>query len=281
LNLSRGLINLFPYMGKQQIEPENKLIVEIKNQRPVELLDLTDSLTSFAEQYKKFALSQPYVKSGSEARLYIQDIRQGSIVTVLIDFAQLALPIMSDVNTMMSFTKYMKWAYDAFLGRGKSEEKPEIDIENLEKSDYSQLSKIINPIAKDNGSQINISNVFNGNVTYNINLDSISSNAIQNSISRYINRLPEQGSNIFPKVVIRWYQAKNDPDAQTGDKGIIESLSPKPVKTIFFDEEMKTLLLQERLNIFQHGFIVDVKVETIDNVPVLYKIMNIYGRVDK
>jgi hypothetical protein len=231
---------------------------------------------SFGEQYKRFALSQPHVKLPSEARLYVEEIREGSIITKLVDFAQLSLPLVADMNTLMQFAKHLKGLYDVFLGKSKDDKNL-----SLEKSDLIQLSKIVNPVAKDNGSQINISNVYHGDVSYTINLDSVSSNAIQNDIARRINSTIEPKSNIHQKVVIKWYQTKNDPTAQTGDKGIIESIYPRPVKVVFSNEESKVFLLQEKLNIFLHGFIVDVRVETLDNIPVLYNILNLYGTVEQ
>ena len=77
-----------------------------------------------------------------------------------------------------------------------------------------------------------------------------------------------------------WYYARNDPKSQAGNYAIIESISKGPVKTITKDNLKPNMFLDSR-KIFDLAYIVDVEVETIDDMPKLYKIVNLHDIYEK
>jgi hypothetical protein len=145
---------------------DEKLTVEIKNKSPIELQDLAESFLSLSNQYKKFALSRPETKLPHEAKLFIKEIKTGSIIVDLITYSPLLLPVITDTNTLLAFCDYLKKAYDYFLG--KNDSKPE----KIDKTDCKELSSIINLVAKDNGSQINLTYNQNAPLQISININS-------------------------------------------------------------------------------------------------------------
>lgn len=249
------------------------LTIEIKNSRPVELLELTQSFQSFADEYKRYLLKQDEPLIADDIKLYIKEIRSGSIITDLIALSTISLPFVENANSIIGFVGYLKNAYD-FL-TGKSEVKPD-----LEKVNYENLSRFIEPVAKDNASQINCSTVINGNVTLTINLDSPSANAAQNVASREIQSLKEPTTGFKEKVLLYWYQARNDPKSTTGDKAIIESIHKGPIKAMFAHAGIKAKMLLDAENPFIHAFVVDVAVETINEKPAFYKIIDVHEKID-
>jgi hypothetical protein len=170
---------------------DEKLTVEIKNTSPIELQDLTESFLSLSNQYKKFALSRPETKLPHEAKLFIKEIKTGSIVADLITYSPLVIPFIAEANTLMAFCDNLKKLYDYFLG--KNDSKPE----KIDKTDCKELSAIINPVAKDNGSQINLTYHQNAPLQISIHMNSTEANAAQNSISRFVDTLKEPSSFFF------------------------------------------------------------------------------------
>jgi hypothetical protein len=145
---------------------------------------------------------------------------------------------------------------------------------------YENFAGFVEPIAKDNASQLNVNTVINGNPTLMFNLSSIDANAAQNAAKREIGMLREPSTGLHRNVVLYWYQAKKDITSQTGDRVIIESLYPQPVKVIFDNEIVKTHMLLGVENPFMSAYRVDVAVETIGGKPILYKIMNMHERIE-
>jgi hypothetical protein len=249
------------------------LSIEIKNTQPIELSDLTESLFGFAEEYKRHIAINDSSALPEEIKLYVKQIRTGSIIADLIAFAPLTLPFMADANHIIEFCKYLSRAYQYLTG--KSRDKPE-----MEKSDYLNLNRIIEPVAKDSGAQINIGTLnISAPVTFTLN--SLEANAAQNAAKREIALLHEPVTGTREKVLLYWYQARNDPKSEAGDRAIIESIYRGPVKVVFMSENVKAKMLLDSENPFTHAYIVDVSVETVKDRPALYRILNIHEVVAK
>ncbi len=255
------------------MDQQPKLTICIENKYPVELMDLTRSLSSFADEYMRFLSQQADLPEQADIRLYIKEIKTGSIIADLIALALPALPIIAYSNTIISFSGYLKKAYDYLLGRSK--EKPP-----LAKQNYENLANFLEPVAKDSGSRVIVQNIINGNVHLSLNLNSIEANAVQNTARRELEALAESFSGIKEKVLLYWYQARKDIKSQVGDRAIIESILKRPVKAIFASERIKAKMLLETENPFKFAYVVDVVVETINDRPTVYKIINLYEKVE-
>lgn len=253
------------------MDTDSKLSIYIENKQPVELIDLTESLLSLGSEYKRFVQRNSDLYATSDVKLYVKEMRTGSIWTELVSSSvPLLAPLFENRESIIEFGKWLKSVYDYYKGR--TDQKPQLD-----KTSHNNLSSFLQPVAKDHGSQLNVNNTVNGEQVVNITINSLEANAIQNLIRRDILQLQEPVSNLKEKVVLYWHQAKNDLQSSTGDKGIIESLSPQAVKVIFAPESLKAHVLYKDENPFKSGFIVDVMVETIENRPVLYKIVGFHG----
>jgi hypothetical protein len=88
----------------QIAQDAGRLTIEIANQQPVELLDLTTSLLSVGDEYRRFATSRGLV-GAEDARFYIQQIRTGSIIADLVPILPIAaavtLPLLEHVNNVV------------------------------------------------------------------------------------------------------------------------------------------------------------------------------------
>lgn len=248
-----------------------RLIVKIENTQPLELLDLTRSLVSLASQFNSYAAKNGDSKESRDAKLYVKDIRSGSVILELIEQATIGvIPFVENVSTVVGFAKHVKSVYDFFLG--KSDKKPDLDM-----SDFKELSQIINPIANDNGSQINMSTTVNGNVELHVHLSSMESNAIQNVFQKELkqSKVPEVGDGTETNVLLTWYQARNDMKSSAGNKGTIESLSKKPMNIVFDNDELKDKMLHGE-NPFTTVFVVDVKMQNVNAKLAAYKVVKLH-----
>lgn len=246
-------------------EEDGVLTVEIKNSRPVELVDLTVSLAAFAESFRDYANSQGD-PIPDNIRLYVQELRTGSIIAELKALAEQAQWVLENAAMLAGFYTNLHDVIDYFLGNPTKLSEPT-------RQQAQQVSSIVEPIAKDNASQINIT--FNGPVTLiPIVLNSLQSNAIQNGVSRYLGpKLPVTG--IRPDELMTLEQVKNSAKTTTGDRGVIEAISDRPVKLQFLSDEAKRKVLDLHENPFQCVFLVDVEVRTVGGKPALYRVLEV------
>lgn len=252
------------------MDSNGNLVVEIQNRLPIELLDLTEALVSFAKEFQGYAdaeLQGPYRTS---TRLYVKEIRSGSIITELVPFAAGLLPLISDVNTVVGFAKHLKASVEWLLAP-KDKEASSISTTTLQ-----NLNSIVEPVAKDSASQLIIKAETINYAPVYLSLSSNDAKVLQNNIGRELALRSTPLVGLHKQVVMHWYQARNDPSSKAGDKAIIESISPRPVKVIFKSDRIKYQMLKIEENLFDRAFLVDVYVETVDNKPMLYKIAEVH-----
>lgn len=247
--------------------------LEFVHKDPVELTTYTDSMASLASHYQRFIVKssngQPIEK---EAKLYISKIESGSIITHLVDLYPVALAFFDNANSIVEFTKHIKNTFDYFLGR--TDKKPDLD-----KAGFQEINKIIQPVAKDRSSQYNISTMnVTGDVYLNVSVNTTEANAIQNVIRDEIRLLDSpQISPPHERVLFYWYQARKDFDAKAGFSGVIESISPKPLKVFFANDELaQDMLGQDDKNPFVTAYVVDVNVENLKGQAFAYKILKVH-----
>lgn len=271
--------------------PKNRLImsdtrlqIEIKNIQPVELLDYTESLFSLGTLYNKYMANHPELTWDYDSRLYINEIKKGSIVTVLQDLIPVVIPFADyadKFNNIVEFTKYVKSVLYSVINK-KDEETgivPSTPLTDIQ--DLKNFNNFINPIAKDRSSQLNAGAInISGNVIINFNLSSLEANAAQNKIKNLIGEMQEPIQSSYKKEIFIWHIAKNDVKSQSGDKGIIEKISKKPCKVIFANEKIKSEMIDIDENPLHKAFVVDVDVSTIQLKPIAYKITKMYEYFD-
>lgn len=258
----------------QEIDVSKKLEITINNNRPVALADLTLSLLSFNQQFQKFIETDANKDQVSATELFVKDVRSGSIIIELVSQMLPVIPLFWENGSLSEWVNLVKSIMDWLLG--KSEDKPR----ELSKQDLQQWNSIVEPIAKDAGSQMNISVSDNGRVINQFFINSQDANAAQNSIRRLIDEHDTPNDHIHRRKVMYWHQAKFDRRSDTGDKAVIEDISKKALKVIFENNAVKdTMLAGDRhFNKPWHelAYVVDVEVQTIRDVPKMYTVLRYY-----
>jgi hypothetical protein len=259
-------------MNKESTKIDTSLIFKIENKRPIELMDLTKSLISVSNTFADYVIKEGTSKDEREAKLYIKEIKSGSVIVELIEYATNGMiPFIENVNTIVGFTLNLKKTIDYYLNNAG--EKPKTTI-----NDLKDISSIVNPVAKDNGSQLFVQTIINGNVELTINLNSNDANALQNKIKQEIIdlKIEEILNETHERVALKLYQARSDIKSKTGNKGIIEEINNSPLNIIFDDDKTKELIFQSEINPLKSIFIVDVKIINVDQKPTIYKIMKLH-----
>jgi hypothetical protein len=260
---------------------ENVLHFKIQNSQPIELLDLTKSLSAMADEYRRHLDDLGLDSSEQPVKLLIKEVRAGSIEIDLVDVAAMAYPSLvamgGDINTIVEFGKHIKACLDYLLK--KTPQKPSSFKEARR---LQNLSDILEPIAKDPNATMTIRPMvinING-ANSNVVVQTMESNAAQNEIGREISQIKKPVKGFEEKVLLRWYQTRNDAKSKIGDKGIVESITGRPVKTIFSGDSLKNQMLQMDDNFYRRAFLVDIQIDTINGRPALYKIIAIHDTID-
>lgn len=252
----------------------NKLEVTIHNKKPVALSDLTLSLLGISQQYQKFVESATTQDYQANSELYIKEVRKGSIIVELIAQTMPIVPLIWSSGSLNEWLNYAKNTIEWLLGKAQNPPK------ELTKQDFKQWHSILEPVAQDSASQLNITVSDGGTNINQFFINSQEANAAQNEIKKQLNSLEAPEEHIQKRRIMYWNQTKFDNESNTGDKAIIESITKKPLKVIFENTLIKDAILAGSSNYRKPwqklAYVVDVEVQTINNQPKAYTIINYY-----
>lgn len=257
-----------------EIDLNKTLTIKINNTKPVGLEDLTLSLLSFNHQFHKFVDKETNKETDISSELLIKEVRKGSIVIELVSQTAPILPLLWSGGTLDQWVKVIADTSSWLLGKTQTPPK------NITKQDLVEWNKIVEPVAKDDGSQMNFTVSDNGQVINNITINSTEANAMQNRILREIERYDLPEDNIHRRKVMYWYQTKFDSDSNTGNKAIIDDISKGSLKVIFENNAVKDDMLSSGTKFNKPwqelAYVVDVEVQTVRDVPKMYTVLNYY-----
>jgi hypothetical protein len=253
-----------------------KLSIKINNKKPIELNELTSSLNALAREYDLYCNTELNLPK-EERKLEIIKLEEGCIYMELLP---IITPLIQEMNSVFCFGKYIIETLDYFTGKATS--KPN---SNFKKKNCDNVNTFLDQTANDNGSNTIINVVGNNNTTIIMGktIDSLESNAAQNSIAKYKTLLLEEESGVSHKQAFYWEAASfsNIKNIKSNsDKGIIEKLDKKPHKVIFendIDKDGITQFNQKYRKDWQNLiYIVDVEAIKVQDVIRTYKILKVY-----
>lgn len=253
-------------------DTSEKMVFELRNVQPLELAALADCLLSTSAEFQRYLALHESSAASEDVKLLVREVRNGSVVFDLFAACQTLLPeVMQHGKTLLGFLGELKKAV-RFLLKQENEPKPE----SLDKARLERIEKMVQPTARDvGGAQITIIVEKGGNLCDSLTLGVMEANAIQNSVRRELDQLREPVAGYHDDVVLYLFQTRDDTKSETGDKAIIERFGKSPVRTRFATEEAKAKVLGIPNNIFRNAFLVDVRVDTIEDKPVLFTVLRV------
>ncbi|EHK72331.1 hypothetical protein PPL19_05310 [Pseudomonas psychrotolerans L19] len=256
--------------------PASRMAFVIDNRRPVVATVYAQSLEALGNEYRRYLAAFHPDADAEHTQMCISEVRAGSILSVLAPVVVGALPFFDAAKTAVEYADYLKAVVEWALG--KSGEKPKLADEAKTMKD---MVKILEPTARDQGSQMNIGTVtIHGDLNITFGVGSLEANAAQNHFKRLLEPAKPTPGGEHKMVALRWYQTRGDTKAKTGDKARIESIYPDPVKVIFASPDLKERMVLSESQIYERAFIVDVSVETVDGKPIAYVVKTYHEEID-
>lgn len=254
-----------------------ELSVRLKNSRPVDVTDFGRSLQALGREFEEFVVQRGYEPPPVNARLYVTRVESGSIIVTLQTLLDQGSFLLQHLDVLAGFVTNINEIINFILQQDKATKSAAVTIGSVER-----ISTIVEPVAKDSGSNLTITVTGNTSpVTVNaVFVNSEKANAIQNGARRFLGAsLPSSGH--FEKELLHLHQMRGDLKAKTGDRGIIEKFSSKPVKLHFMTPNVKACIVDQSENPFKMAYLVDGEVSTVNGEPGLYKIYTVHDAIDK
>lgn len=241
----------------------DKLTLKLDYGQPVELGDLSLALLALGSEFARF--SNTSEQGVPQSKLYLSSVDRGSVIAELVAMAAQASLLTEHINTLNEFLNSIKSVFDFFLG--KSDDRPKMDKKQLD-----NINALMEPVAKDKKAHWSF-DVTGQDSPVTINY--YEACVIQNGVQRELLQQPVAGEH--HQVALIFKQARSDPSV--GTKAVIESISKNIVKTIFAEGADYNQILLGESNPLTGIYLVDVRVETVDDKPVIYKILRLHERI--
>jgi hypothetical protein len=254
--------------GELRREGSHLLTVELRNGKPVDLIDLTTSLAALAQDFQEFSDERLQDPIPGNLKLFVREMRAGSIIADLMPMGEQISWVLDHKDILGAFVSHLTEMAEFFLS-GTVADPPA-------RQKAERFSQILDPVSKDSSAQYNIqvSDSAKVEIHNHFHVGFVEANAIQNGVRRlYGPQIP--ALEILRDRLLTLEQVKNVAAAKTGDRGIIESIWPKAVKLQFLSDAAKQQVLSLSENPFQRVFLVDVEVHSSNDRPALYRIIEV------
>jgi hypothetical protein len=267
-----------------------QIIVELDTKRPIEVGDFVAAFTSVESQYEKF-VKQNYPDATGEAKMFVREIKKGSIIAELLPFVPYVLLGLSPIITQMDqilivdefVRKYGRMLKAYFKKGGK--------VEDATKSDLKDLMGAVVAIANDPDGKAAIKAVtFEDNkrkVKTVIEFDSKQAYQAVQNIEAQQRTLEHESHADHQRVlmVFRQSNVKNPPvGKRTGEWVVIDEISDRELPLIYASDlaehRIKHEIREADDNVYKKGFVVDVNLHTRGPKPVAYRVTNLHQVID-
>jgi hypothetical protein len=170
------------YEGWDDLERSSHLLtVELSNGRPVDLVDLTTSLSALAQDFEEFSDKNSQDPIPGNVKLYVREMRSGSIIADLMPLGDQISWIIDHKDLLGAFVGHLNDVAQYFLAGGDAKNPPS-------RQDAERFSQMLEPVSKDNSAQYNIQATDHAKVEIHnhFHVGFVEANAIQNGVRRFL-----------------------------------------------------------------------------------------------
>jgi hypothetical protein len=266
-------------------QPYIQLKLEVD--QPLEMGDFVSAFTSLGAEYDRFVRARE-PDSQAHATLYVRDVKQGSIIALLIPVLT-SLPSIADAMSQAVAIEDFVRRYGARLLLYTKPGGRAADATGSELKDFSEQ---VAAIAHNPNSRIEVAaiEIVDGDhrVKAAFQFGTQEARTIQEQVEVHRYEIEHATGGLHERVLMTFTRSDIRTTAvgkRSGEQVVIESVSPGRSLPIIYASEMaeqqiKYEITEAEDNVFKKGFIVDVIEETRASRLVGYRITNLHQVID-
>ncbi len=263
--------------SQHMVEGKNYIELTLDLKEPAELYDVVRSFTSLARQFDEYVKAE-HPNLDGEAKIYVKDIRHGSIIADLVPFIQ---PLIQNMDSALIIDGFVR-RYGGLLMRYVRGDR----FEAAKKSDLDDFMGQVAAIAKDPDGSLAISSAefhqtqrtTRARVVFNTN----DARRIEAAASMHRKELEAKAYEVYKNVLLVFWQSnlkESELGKRTGEKAIVEEVTKTPLAVVYdsdlAEERIKHETKDGDRNLYKLGFYVDCRVERLNGRPVAYRISEV------
>jgi hypothetical protein len=263
---------------------------------PVELVEMTLAFQGLGFEYQNFikARREPAndKKHKSDVKLYITRIETNCILAEMAPALPLLgalAPVFADANAVAEFVRNMGQLIDWLRKAGKDKSLTAADVPHSKKK-IGNVKDVVKLVGKNKGGNLGLTALKYEEKTgqdikiLEMNFSQKECREAENGAYRVLQVLEDGEKADKEKVLLYFFQTNTDDPksgGRTGDKGLIASVSPKPLSVYVLSEvdqqRIRHVLDDKGQNPLHTGFVVDVNIENDrKGMPKIYRVLRIH-----
>ena len=264
---------------------DSLLTLTLDTSEPIEISHFIGAFTSLASEYdRELKENYPYIKNDS--KIYVKEIRQGSVVADLVPMFVSVMPVVQSMDTALILDQFVNR-----YARGISNMISGRRDQGYSKSELKTFTDTIQAVANDpNATQKLESAKFRDGkreITASFQFTTSEAKEAQKTIEAYYTEIDQKENSDHVRVLMVFTRS-DIKDAgigkHSGELVTIEEISEKSLALMYASETAEQRIKHEIReaddNVFKKGFVVDVNVQHIRGKPKVYAITNFHSIID-
>lgn len=262
------------------------IILNLDTRQPIELGAFVGTFVAMGNDYERF-ISERGLDDRAEARIFIKEVRAGSIEADLLPWLSVYAPFISEMDKAIIVEDFVRrWgARLAALLRGDETVLPDTSGE------LKDWARMVEAIATDPDGKASIKAAVyedgKREIKAAVEFDTQQARQAMVSIEARRRELERQGVEQKERVLMVFTRSDvNDADLnkRSGERVKIEELSEKPLALMYgselAEERIKHEIRERDDNVYKKGFVVDVLVKLRNGKPVAYSVTTLHDVID-
>lgn len=263
-------------------ESRANITITLDLKEPVEILDFASLFASLGRQFDKY-IAENHPDVSGQARIYIKEVRKGSIIAELVPQIKDLVDILDTVLMMSNFAGAVGMAIKKYISGER--------IPGATKSDLSSVADMVKSVAHDSDGRADLEFVKYDQGVWNrslvVSFDTADARRALETLESHKRVLDKTDTADHERVLMVFQQSNikmTSLGKRSGELVLIESLHPKPLPLIYAsqlaEEQIKHEITEADDNIFKKCLDVDVNVELRDGKPVAYRVVHMHKIFD-
>ena len=268
------------------IENEISLIFKLDTKQPIEVHKFASAFVAIADEFEReVKYKNPDLKDGIE--IFVKDIHEGSIIASLIPGTTLVAPFIAHMDQVLIVEEFVRNYGKKITALATGN----LGLWKPKKTEFHTFIEGTKAIASDsNGSaELQACTFEDGErkIRSSFKFTTKEAKSVQSNAKSMLLELDASDSKIHERVLMVF--TRSDVGAakvgkRSGERVRIESISDKTLPIMYAsdlaEQKIKHEIREAEENIYKKAFIVDVKVELINQNPAAYSILNLHDVID-
>ncbi len=254
--------------------------------QPVEMSDFVAAFTSIAAEYDRYA-KRTGGGDGGEATLYVKRVESGSIIADLVPWMATAWATTTFMGQVLDAETFVRTYGERLLGYLKPGGRAP-DAGRPELTDFLRQTAAI---SNNPGSTLKVAALELKDGEYEVRaafqFDTGEAREIQQRVDEHRREIEHRNLADYERVAMRFTRTDTGSSKigkRSGEKAIIEAISPKPRPVIYASEMTEQAIKQEIRegddNVYKKAFVVDVNVELQNGRPWAYRVTELHQVIE-